>query len=148
MPVRKTRRQFTVEALERRETPSGGLSGGVHAMVRHPKPIAFHATAVVALTSQTSATITNGQSNVLGAFSGNVAAGGASLTGTNGTLDLSFNGAPGRPHNGKEAFHGSFKILSGSINGINVTGGQGTVTGTLIVSTESGNVTINGKITE
>jgi hypothetical protein len=145
MAVRNSRRRFTFEALERRDTPTAGLHG-VHHLVRPARPIALHGTADIALTSSTTGSVTDGRSNVLGNFEGTITNMNVTLNGDNGTLNLFVTAKLGRPRGGRESFHGTFRVVSGTVGGVALAGGQGTINGLVSASTESGTVTLNGKL--
>lgn len=144
--VRNRRMQF--EALERRDTPSAGLAGGVDAAARHPRPITFSGSGTAVYVSNTSASIT-GTGTPIGNFSGTLTATSVShatvvLSSAGGQLDFSTTGK--LPTGKSTHFHGTFKIDSGTGTFSAVTGGHGNISGTL--HGDSLSFTINGKITE
>ena len=147
MPSHKVRRQFSLESLERRDTPSAGFHGHFHPAVRH-HVVPISGTATVTLTGANTGVITNGFSPALGSFTGTVNPGSVTLTGSNGTLNATFVGTAGKTHNGRAPFHGAFHVVSGNLGTTSLTGGQGNVNGTIVVSGLSGQVRIGGRLVE
>ncbi|MDR3634757.1 MAG: hypothetical protein P4L84_13215 [Isosphaeraceae bacterium] len=144
------RRQFQFESLERRETPSAGVSGAVQSLARsaHAKTAEIHMSGNGTVSGST-VTLTSGQSSQLGPITGTVTGTNAVVTGSKGSLTLtSVTGTFGKEHNGKESFHGTFTIVSGSVGGTAVTGGQGTFSGSLNVTANTLHITFKGKVTE
>ena len=71
------------------------------------------------------------------------------ITGTNGNLSLvDFTGTFGKEHNGKESVHGTFSIAGGAVGQTNVTGGQGTFSGSEDMSADTIHLTLKGMPTE
>ena len=147
MFVRK-HREFSFEALERRETPSTGL-GGLHHLAAHARAIPLNGSGTVDYTSLTNGTVTL-HTRSLGTLTGTVVVTGsntltADLSGGTTVLDLALQGTftTGKvPH-----FRGTFTVLSGSqVNGAAV-GGSGNVNGTVSTSTHTLNFGINGRLT-
>ena len=147
MAYRKRGRRLMIEALERRETPSAGLGGSIHEMVRHPRPISLAGAGMAHYTSGTSGTIAV-HGNAYGTLTGTLTATSPTtltvvVTNHAGTsLDLLVHGSLTRGRHPQ--FHGVLNAGPGSeVNGVAVTG-HGAVNGTLNPATETLTFHING----